>query len=112
MKKIELYEPAMCCQTGICGPSIDPQLLEVAGIFDQINRSDQWQANRYNLAQNPQDFVENGTAIKMIHKNGKKCLPITFVEGEIVKSGEYPSLNEFEAFTGLSLNHVEGEINA
>ncbi|KAA9300526.1 MULTISPECIES: arsenite efflux transporter metallochaperone ArsD [Aerococcus] len=103
MKRIELYEPAMCCQTGICGPSVDPQLLEVSGIYERINNSDTCEAVRYNLAQNPQAFVDNGTAIQLIHKNGKKILPITLVDGEIVKTGDYPSREEFREYTGIEL---------
>ena len=25
MKKLELFEPAMCCSTGVCGPSVDEE---------------------------------------------------------------------------------------
>ena len=28
-RRVELYEPAMCCQTGVCGPSVDQQLIDV-----------------------------------------------------------------------------------
>ena len=26
---IELFEPAMCCQSGVCGPSVDQQLIDI-----------------------------------------------------------------------------------
>ena len=28
MNKIEIFDPAMCCSTGVCGPSVDPELTE------------------------------------------------------------------------------------
>lgn len=106
MKNLEMYEPAMCCQTGVCGPSVDPQLLEISGIYDRINKSENCQAKRYNLGQNPQAFVENGTAIKLIHKNGKKVLPITMVDGKVVKTGAYPTVEEFQKFSGVNLSET------
>ena len=30
MKKIEIFDPAMCCSTGVCGPGVDPELLRMA----------------------------------------------------------------------------------
>lgn len=106
MKTLEMYEPAMCCQTGICGPTVDPQLLEISGIYDHINKSNSCEAKRYNLSQDTQAFVDNGTAINLIRKNGKKILPITIVDGEVVKTGAYPSVEEFQEFTGVDLTAI------
>ncbi len=104
MKTLEMYEPAMCCQTGICGPTVDPQLLEISGIYDHINKSGITEAKRYNLAQDTQAFVDNGTAIDLIHKNGKKILPITMVDGEVVKTGAYLTKEEFQKYSGVDLS--------
>jgi len=27
MKTIEIFDPAMCCSSGVCGPSVDPKLV-------------------------------------------------------------------------------------
>ena len=32
MSKLEIFDPAMCCSTGVCGPSVDPELLRVSTI--------------------------------------------------------------------------------
>ncbi len=29
MSVIEIFDPAMCCSTGVCGPSIDTELMRV-----------------------------------------------------------------------------------
>ncbi|MBG9986919.1 arsenite efflux transporter metallochaperone ArsD [Facklamia sp. DSM 111018] len=107
--KLELFEPAMCCETGICGPSFDKNLIEIANIFNQLKSSESVQANRYNLSQSPQAFVENGVAIDLIHKNGKKILPITIVNGEVVKTGAYPSPKEFQEYTGINFSNMSHE---
>ena len=28
-KKIEIYDPALCCSTGLSGPAVDPVLVKV-----------------------------------------------------------------------------------
>ena len=33
-KKIEIFDPAMCCSTGICGPSVNENLLRVATLIN------------------------------------------------------------------------------
>ncbi|EHE8520243.1 arsenic metallochaperone ArsD family protein [Enterococcus faecalis] len=38
----------------------------------------------------------------LIDKNGISVLPITIVDGEVKKFGAYPSLKEFENFTGVN----------
>jgi hypothetical protein len=30
MTKLEVYDPAMCCSTGVCGPEVDPALVTFA----------------------------------------------------------------------------------
>ncbi len=107
MPKLEMFEQAMCCETGICGPSFDKNLILIANVFEEFKKSDDVNAHRYNLAQQPQAFVENGTAIDLIHKKGKKILPITIVDGEVKKTGEYPSLEEFSTWSGLELAETE-----
>jgi len=29
-KKIDVYDPAMCCSTGVCGPDVDDSLTDFA----------------------------------------------------------------------------------
>ena len=38
MKKIHIYEPAMCCPTGLCGPSIDPELLRMSFVMNNLKK--------------------------------------------------------------------------
>lgn len=101
MKTITLYEPAMCCSTGVCGPSVDQNLLTITAIFEALQQVDQVDAKRYNLSGNPDEFANNKTAVAAIQQGGDQVLPITMVDGEIVKTGSYPTQDELSAYTGL-----------
>ena len=50
--------------------------------------------SRFNLAQQPKEFTENRTVADLLHKSGKKALPVTLVNGEAFRTGTYPSYEE------------------
>ena len=58
MAKIEIFDPAMCCSTGVCGPSIDKELLRVATVIKNIEKAG-IKITRYGLSSNPQAFIMN-----------------------------------------------------
>lgn len=33
---IEIFEPAMCCSTGVCGPGVDKELLRITAFINQL----------------------------------------------------------------------------
>lgn len=98
--KIEIYDPAMCCSSGLCGPAIDPVLVKVNDAIIALKKQGV-EVERYNLAQQPKVYMENKTVADLLHKNGKKILPIVFVNGEVFKKGEYPSYEEFCETLGI-----------
>ena len=100
MKKIEIFDPAMCCSTGVCGPSIDPELLRVATVVSVLQEKGA-SVKRHNLASEPQDFVANKTIAAILEKEGADVLPVTLLDGEIVKKKVYPTNVEFAAWTGV-----------
>lgn len=99
--KLELFEEALCCSTGVCGPSVDENLLRITGVFETLKNSNQIDANRYNLSSNPADFTKNELVLKELQEKGNECLPITLVNNKIVKTGSYPSNQEIQEFTGI-----------
>jgi hypothetical protein len=101
MKKIEIYDPAMCCSTGVCGPSIDPELLRVATVVNALAKKGMAIA-RYNLSSEPQAFIDNKKVNEYLIKEEVDILPITLVDGEIVKTKAYPTDDEFAQWTGLA----------
>ncbi len=91
--KIDIYDPAMCCSSGLCGPAADPVLVKMNDAIIALKKQGV-EVERYNLAQQPKAYMENKTVADLLHKNGKNILPIIFANGEVVKTGAYPSYEE------------------
>lgn len=94
MKKMIIFDPAMCCSTGVCGPGVDKELLRVATVLNNL-KSNGVLVERHNLTNNPQIFVDNKTINEMLNKAGIDVLPVTMVDGEVVKTKTYPTNEEF-----------------
>ena len=102
MKVIKIYEPSMCCSTGVCGPSVDTELLRMTALMNQVNKN-QKQMERYNLTDHPMVFVEEQLVNQLLNDKGVDVLPITVVEGKVVKTSAYPSNDEIEKFLSVTL---------
>lgn len=92
--KIEIYDPAMCCSSGMCGPNIDPVLLKINEAVLALQKQGV-EVQRFNLSQQPKAFMDNPDVKALLSRNGKKILPITLVNGEVFRTGEYPAYEEF-----------------
>jgi|YelNatPaOPRAMG01_1025707.scaffolds.fasta_scaffold76669_2 hypothetical protein len=104
--KIEIYDPAMCCSTGLCGPVVDPVLVKVNDAVLALKKQGV-EVERFNLAQQIKDFMANKTVADLLHKNGKKVLPITMINGSVFKTGEYPTYDELCMAVGIKpLKHM------
>lgn len=101
MKKMYIYEGAMCCSTGVCGPSPDEELMRVSSLVDKLNKSGA-NIHRYNLTNNTKEFVENKTINNLLSEKGEDILPVVMVNGEVLMTGEYPSNEEFYEMLFLS----------
>lgn len=108
MVKISLYEPALCCSTGVCGPSVDENLIRITNTMQQVRKIDGKQMVRYNLSANPNSFIRNQEVTQLIQEKGIDCLPVTVLNDEtIVKIGEYPSNQEVSEWLHLELDESE-----
>lgn len=94
MKKMIIFEPAMCCSTGVCGPSVDKELLRVSTTLNTLKNKGIL-VERYNLTNNPQIFVDNKVINEILNTKGVEALPVTVVDGVVVKEGKYPTNEEF-----------------
>ena len=101
MKKMYIYEGAMCCSTGVCGPSPDEELMRVSSLVDKLNKSGA-SIERYNLTNNTKEFVENKTINSLLNEKGEDILPVVMVNGEVLMTGKYPSNEEFYEMLFLS----------
>lgn len=94
MKRMVIFEPAMCCSTGVCGPSVDKELLRVSTMINNLKKAG-IMVERYNLSSNPQIFVDNTAINKIINTDGVDTLPVVMVDGDVVKTKGYPTNEEF-----------------
>ncbi|MBA1163631.1 MULTISPECIES: arsenite efflux transporter metallochaperone ArsD [Bacillus] len=108
MKKVEIYDPAMCCSTGVCGPSVDPELTKVASAIYTLEKKG-LPIKRYNLANDPAAFAENETINKLLHEQGTDSLPIVLVDGEVFKVGGYPTTKEFADLYQIEEKELEAQ---
>ena len=105
MKTIEIFDPAMCCPTGLCGPNINPDLMRVAAVLENLKRRGVHIA-RHNLRDEPQLYVDNKTVNDYLMKEGADGLPVTLVDGEIVVTKKYPTTKQLSEWTGVNLDIV------
>ncbi len=94
MSKIEIFDPAMCCATGLCGVSVDQELLRVATTINTLAKKG-ITVIRYGLSSEPQAFVDNKKINEYLMKEDVEILPLTLVNGEVVKTKQYPTDAEF-----------------
>ena len=99
MKKLEVFDPAMCCSTGVCGVDVDPVLAQFAADLKWVAEQGV-QVKRYNLGQEPQVFAENPAVLKEIQASLDR-LPIIAVDGQIVATGAYLSRAQLVQKLGL-----------
>lgn len=98
--KLEVFDPAMCCSTGVCGPSVDPDLARFAGDLQWLT-SQGVQVSRYNLASEPQAFADSQVAKTALHERGDDALPLILVDGLPVSFGVYPSRDALAKWGGM-----------
>jgi arsenite methyltransferase len=96
MKSIQVFDPPMCCSTGVCGPTVDPLLPRFAGLLAELGRAGV-RVERFNLAQQPLPFVQNAEVRALLERGGAEALPAIFVDGRLALHGAYP-----DAATGVA----------
>lgn len=101
MKKLSIYDPAMCCPTGMCGVSIDPEFLRVASSLHTL-RKNGVEVHRYNLSSMPEQFVKNKIVNDYLNSDGPDILPLTLLDDVVVLTKRYPTNSEMTEMLGLS----------
>ncbi len=90
MKSLQIFEPAMCCPTGVCGPSVDQDLLRITTLMNHLENAGV-EVGRFNLTNDPMVFIENKMINKIITEEGVTALPVIVANGQILAKGTYPS---------------------
>lgn len=94
MKHMEIFEQAMCCPTGLCGPSIDPELLRVSTVLDTLKQHD-IDVGRYNLTSAPLKFVQTKAVTDFLRRPRPGRPALILVDGTVQFAGRYPTNDEF-----------------
>jgi len=92
MAKINLiiYEGAMCCSTGVCGPEPNKELIELNEALKKLrNEFKELNAVRASISFNLNMFLENQEISQLIQVNGPGVLPITTINGKIIARQKY-----------------------
>lgn len=101
MPQIQIYDPALCCSSGVCGPELDEQLVRAAADIDWA-RSQGGSVERFNLAQQPLAFAENALVRGFLERAGQGALPLTLLDGQLVLAGRYPGRDQLAQWLGLA----------
>jgi hypothetical protein len=96
---IRVFDPAMCCSSGVCGPSVDPELARFAADVDWLQKQG-IEIERFNLSQQPAAFAETA-AVKDALGRGIDVLPLVMVDDRVVAEGAYPSRETLAALAGI-----------
>lgn len=68
MKTIQVFDPALCCSTGVCGVDVDQQWVSFSADVDWAKQQGA-QIERFNLAQQPMIFAENALVKNFLERS-------------------------------------------
>jgi hypothetical protein len=101
MAKIQIFDPALCCSTGVCGVDVDQKLVSFTADADWAKQNGA-QIERFNLAQQPMAFAENAVVKSFLERSGPEALPLILVDGEVALAGRYPNRTELARWAGIA----------
>ena len=101
MPTIRVFEPALCCSSGVCGVEVDQALVTFAA--DAAWMAAQGHAFvRHNLAQEPTLFAAESAIVALLYADGERALPAVLVDGELKMHGRYPTRAELASWVGIA----------
>ena len=99
---VRVYDRAMCCSTGVCGPQVDPVLPKFSADLEWL-KSQGHSVVRFNLSQDPAEYARHELVKKMLNDEGVDCLPLVLVDDRVVSRSEYPSRENLAMWTGTTM---------
>lgn len=101
MSNIQVFDPALCCSTGVCGVEVDQSLVDFSANCDWARQLGA-QIQRFNLAQEPLAFAVNAKVKAFLQASGEQGLPLILVDGEVALTGRYPDRAELAQWAGIA----------
>lgn len=92
MSTMQVFDPALCCSTGVCGVEVDQVLVQFAADVAWAQQQGA-QIERYNLAQQPLVFAQTPVVCEFLQRAGQDALPLVLLDGQVVLAGRYPNLD-------------------
>jgi hypothetical protein len=105
MTTLLVFDPALCCSTGVCGPEVDEDLVRFAADVEWL-KGRGVEVRRFNLAQEPNSFAAHATVRRTLQQEGVACLPLMIRDDEVVARGAYPPRTELARLAGLTTEHT------
>lgn len=105
MNNIQVFDPALCCSTSVCGVDADQHLVTFAADVDWAKRQGA-KIERFNLAQQPLVFAQNPIVKGFLERSGQQALPLILVDGEVALAGRYPNREELARWAKMSAKVV------
>lgn len=105
MPTIHVFDPPLCCSSGVCGQDVDAKLVQAAADIDWAKGLGA-HIERLNLAQQPMAFAQNEAVRGVLERSGQEALPITVLDGQVVLAGKYPSRQQLSQWAGLDVPAV------
>ena len=106
MTNMTVFDPAMCCSTGICGTEVDQKLIDFAADLDWL-KAQGVQVRRINLSQEPTEFVADPAIKALMEESGSEGLPAIVVDGRIDSTSRHPARAELAGWAGIAAPEVE-----
>jgi hypothetical protein len=100
LSTIEVFEPALCCNTGVCGDDVDQALVTFSADMDWV-RSKGGDIARFNLAGEPLAFAQRDSVAAFLKLSGSEGLPLVLVDGVTAITGRYPDRAQLAKWAGL-----------
>lgn len=100
MSRLKIFDPPLDCSNGLCGVSQDPELFRIAAALERLKLAGIW-LERYNMSAHTDDFDRHPAVARALADEGAGALPITLLDGEIVKRGAYPTTEELAKWAAL-----------
>ena len=109
MPEIRVFEPALCCNTGVCGPDVDQALVDFTADLSHLKGLGA-DVQRHNLANDPSAFASSDTVRAFLQVAGSDGLPLTLVDGLTVMTGAYPAREQLMRYAGLGAQSQESTV--
>jgi hypothetical protein len=98
--KLEVFDPPMCCSSGVCGTNVDTKLVTFSSDLEWLKKQG-IDVIRYGLAFEPKKFVEIEIVKKTLEKEGNDSLPLIVVDHEVVYKSGYPDRKKLAEICGI-----------